>query len=107
MLINQRAKIIRYLRITLGFIILVVGAIMTPLPPPFAFGIYLVFIGLVILVPVFRPIRVMVFKFKRRHPKFVKPVDKFRQKQRTKRQAKIRKRKEQDVHQENNSATSQ
>lgn len=35
--------------ITLGWFLVVVGAIMTPLPPPFAFGIVILTIGLSIL----------------------------------------------------------
>jgi len=54
--------------VVIGSVLLVVGTIMTPLPPPFAFGIVLVLIGLAILAAWSKTARRWMQKGRERFP---------------------------------------
>lgn len=54
--------------VIVGSVLLVVGTIMTPLPPPFAFGIVLVLIGLAILAAWSKTARRWMQKGRERFP---------------------------------------
>lgn len=56
--------------VSLGLLLLVVGAVVTPLPPPFAFGAVMVIAGLAILAGWSKTARRWMQKGRARHPKF-------------------------------------
>lgn len=59
----------RTVLLIIGWVLTVVGAIVTPLPPPFAFGIYLLGAGIAILIANSRAVRRFIQFLRLRHPR--------------------------------------
>lgn len=58
-----------------GWCLVLAGLVVTPLPPPFAFGVVLLVIGLAILSTQSRVVRRAVQRVRHRHPDFSRGID--------------------------------
>lgn len=62
------SRLLQFGQLMLGWVLIVIGLI--TLPMPFPVGLILLIIGLSILVPANKRVRIWLCKLRRRHPKF-------------------------------------
>ncbi|GEM_PF-1311519 len=65
----------RWALLAIGWFLTITGAVITPLPPPFAFGFVLLFIGLYILSSQSKIVRRWIQWSRHRFPKFSRQMD--------------------------------
>ena len=58
-----------------GWIFVILGAVITPLPPPFAFGIVLLAVGIGILSTQSKYVRRLIQRIRHRHPQWSAGMD--------------------------------